>query len=120
MESIQNWAFSLCIAAISGSVINIILPECQTQKTFKIVSCVFFMCAVISPLKDIDLSAINGYFETESIYNEHKISEFDAVSSEYIENQIIDTTKELLEGEGISAKEISVEINISENGGIEV
>lgn len=78
------------------------------------------MCAVISPLKDIDLSAINGYFETESIYNEHKISEFDAVSSEYIENQIIDTTKELLEGEGISAKEISVEINISENGGIDI
>ena len=120
MESIRNWAFSLCVSTIIGSVLNIILPECQIQKTFKIVSCIFFMCAVISPLKDIDLSAANRYFEHEYKNNEYKTTEFSDISSEYIEKQIIDSTKKLLNDEGISAKEILVKINISENGSIDI
>ena len=61
------------------------------------------MCAVISPLKDIDLSAANRYFEHEYKYNEYNAAEFSDISSEYIEKQIVDSTEELLKGEGISA-----------------
>ena len=78
------------------------------------------MCAVISPLKDIDISDLNSNFDSELTYNEFKTAEFGNVSSEYIESKITDATKELLKDEGISAEEISVEINISERTGIDI
>lgn len=122
METVKTWAFSVSAAAICGSVISLIIPDGEQQKIYKVVFCVFFLCIVAAPFSEItipNLDEIASFFKPEvqktaeeNIFTENNFS--------IIEDEIVSSVNEIIESEGIFAKDISVKINISENGGIDI
>ena len=62
MENIRSWAFSLCVSAICGSLLNMLLPEGCGQKTFKAVLCIFLLCVILSPLKNMEVPDYGNFF----------------------------------------------------------
>lgn len=50
MESIRNWAFGACAAAVACGVIQLILPKSGMQKVFQVTASVFFLGCLLSPV----------------------------------------------------------------------
>lgn len=121
MDTIRNWAFSICCAALAGGILNFLLPKNDLQKTFKTVFCVFFLCIILSPLSEINFSKISfSGFGEEDFENEFMENDFNLFSVEYIENELISSTKRILEEEQLIAEDITAKVNISEEGNINI
>ena len=121
METFRNWAFSVCCAAIFGGILNFILPEGGTQKIYKTVFCVFFLCIILTPIADIDFSKFDiqeTYFKSDEL--DLSENEFNNGSAEYIENEILSSTKEILKNENLNFEDISIKINILKDGSINI
>ncbi len=119
MEEIKSWACSVCAAAVCGAVFKMMFPEGNLQKIFKCVICVFFLCTVISPLMEIELPDFKNIADSEYDFPKEN-TEFNDISAKVIEEQIIADTSELLLDDGIVLSDISVKINISGSGGIDI
>ncbi len=123
MDDIKNWAFSICSASICGAIMNIILPEGSTQKIFKSVFCVFFLCCVVSPLFGMDIFSekdILNSFDFEYKEEEGTENKFYESSIKAMEDEIRNRTEQVLKDNGIDFTNISLKINILEDGGIEI
>jgi len=120
MEEIKNWAFSVCCASIAGGILNLLLPEGNVQKIYKTVFCVFFLCIIFSPLSEIKTVKID-FSENENFPEENfHENEFMQNSAEYIQNELVKSVNEILSEENLSAEDISVNVNISEEGSIDI
>ena len=121
METVRNWAFSICCASVIGGILNLILPKNDLQKTFKTVFCVFFLCIILSPLSEIDFNKIPfSNFNSEKFENEFAENDFNLFSAEYIENELILSAEKILEEEQLIAEDIIAKVNISEEGNINI
>ena len=120
MEFIKNWAFSLCSAAICGSVMHLVLPEGNLQKVFKTVFCVFFLCTVISPLAEIKMPDFDKITLQNSKENIFENNIFNETTEKQIEEQIISDTNSILFDEKLFAEDILVKVNILPDGSIEI
>ena len=120
MEAIKNWAFSVCAAAICGGILNMLLPEGNAQKTYKAVFCVFFLCVLSAPLSEIKIPDFEKLAENIEIIETQNGNEFNEISAEFIKKQIIEDTSAILLQENIAEKDISVKVNISEDGSIDI
>ncbi|MBR3962912.1 MAG: stage III sporulation protein AF [Oscillospiraceae bacterium] len=122
METVKNWAFAVCCASIFGAILNFLLPESGVQKIYKTVFCVFFLCVLISPLSEIDFSKFGELnIKNDKIYDENlNENEFNKNSAEYIEKEIFRSAKEIIEEENLDFNDISVKVNISEVGSINI
>lgn len=49
METLKDWAFSLCLAIVAGEIMILILPTSNTTKIFKFVLSTFFLGVIIFP-----------------------------------------------------------------------
>lgn len=121
MEEIKNWAFSVCCCAIVCGILNLILPEGSIKKIFKSVLCVFFLSVVINPLSAMEypdfLSLKNKDFGIAPDYEENA---FNGISEEYLENEIIKSTEEILKSLDINFEDISIKVNIREDQSIDI
>ena len=99
-----------------------ILPEGSAQKTYKAVFCVFFLCVLVSPLSEFEIPDFDSIAESiESIKDESADkNKFSESSVSVIEKAILSDTEAVLDENGILPKDISIKINISENGGIDI
>ena len=122
MDSVRDWAFSLCVASICGTIMNGILPECDLQKIFKTVYSVFFICCVISPIIRCSGKEFNIDFDMFKTNSEYTIEESNIFENgnKLLENEINEKTKLLLEKNEIEIKNISTKTNILEDGSIEI
>ena len=121
MAEIKSWAFSVCCAAIICGLLNMIFPEGSGKKIFKSVLCVFFLCIVISPFSEFEYSDILSFIgkDYDIAFNSEK-NEFNKISEEYLKNEIIKSTEELLNKEETGFKDILLEVNISEDQSIDI
>ena len=121
MDQIRNWAFSICIASVCGSVLNIFAPEGSLQKTCKCVISIFFLCVVVSPMLDIDISDLvssdKTYLGAEYSYEEN---EFEEISIKAFEENLIYETEKLLTEKEVDFEDVSINVNISEDGSIDI
>lgn len=120
MDLLKDWAFSVCCAVLIGGIFNIMLPDGSLKKTFKTILSVFFIYIVISPFIRINFSDIKQNFEYSSAEKEFDNNIFYEDSLDYIENEIYSSTSYFLEKNGIKDKDIFIEVNISENSGIDI
>ena len=120
MESIKSWAFSVCCAAVIGTLLNMILPEGNLQRMFKCVFCVFFLCTVLTPLSKIEIS---DFFDKKNEITDFNFEETDGINQsteKFLENKILSSVSETLSFEGISYEDIFIKINISDDGSIDI
>ena len=57
-DSIRMWTFSVCSAAVGGSIAYLILPKGRFDKVLRWTLALFFLCALLSPLAagELDLT----------------------------------------------------------------
>lgn len=120
IAELKNWALALCTAAIFGAVMNMLLPEGSEKRIFKTVLCVFLLCSMLSPLMSLNFSDIE-----ESLYiDEHENGDITedllALSAKQTEKALEDKAKAVLEEKDIDFDNIFAQVNISEDGSINI
>lgn len=50
MEAIRSWAFSICFAAVSCGLIQMLIPNISTGKVLRFTVAIFFLICVLSPV----------------------------------------------------------------------
>lgn len=122
MEDIKIWAFSICSAAICGAVLNMILPEGSTQKIYKTVFSIFFLCILVSPVLKFDFENIDitEYKIYDTQHYDISENEFSETYTKTIEQAIYSDVSNILEEYNIYPKDISVKINIFDDGSIDI
>ncbi len=53
MSVFQEWAFAVCLAAVTGGICHILLPNSSLERIFKVTASAFFICCLIYPLLDV-------------------------------------------------------------------
>lgn len=122
MYEIKNWAFSVCCCVIVCGILNMVLPEGSGSKVFKSVLCVFFLSVLLSPVSELSydiLSLKDSGSDISFDYSENE-NPFIDVSEEYLKKEIIKSTEEILNRQGIVPEDISININIRENKSIDI
>lgn len=122
MYEIKNWAFSVCCCVIVCGILNMILPEGSGSKIFKSVLCVFFLSVLLSPVSEFsyDILSFKNSGSDITFYYSEKENPFIDVSEEYLKKEIIKSTEEILNRQGIVPEDISIKINIQENKSIDI
>lgn len=120
MEMIKNWAFSVSVAAITGGMLNMIFPDFGTQKTFRAIVSVFFISVLISPLAKIEIPEFGIFSKNELIREEQDENEFIGNSEAALEKRIAAIARESLQEKGYFPKDISLKVNISAEGSIDI
>ncbi len=114
METIHSWALGLCAAAVVGSAAAVLTPSGTFEKSIKTVISVFLICALIMPLFK-ENSALQSYLSInldEAVKVDESISEQIYMQTEkYFKN----TVSEILKKNGISFKDIVIEIEAAED-----
>ena len=121
MEALRDWILSICIAAVVASVEKIIAPSGGIQHTMKILSAVFMLCIIISPLigevsfdfeKELDKVQIpSGSEFSESIEKQTDI---------YTKAQLKKLMETYLQKEGIERARIGIIMERDENSQISI
>lgn len=120
IAELKNWALALCAAAICGAVMNMLLPEGSEKRIFKTVLCVFLLCSMLSPLMSLNFSGIEKSLYIDEYENGDITEDLLALSAKQTEKALEDKAKAVLEEKDIDFDNIFAQVNISEDGSINI
>ena len=120
MKDIATVAAVICVCSLAVSLISSISPQGNMRRVINLVIGAFMLCCMIFPIK----TAVNGYelnIDTTPISDNLQNTAYDAYN-----NAILSETKNNLESfmyaylvqRGITPKEITINLEVNENGGI--
>ena len=119
MDAIRRWAFSLCAAAIAGTIAEMFSPEGGTKRIFRLCAGVFFLCCLFSPVLEVVSAGISADRLLEVSAAGECGDEPDGMSGVYerqVEKEFCRNVERLaseaLARAGINNAEISVSVNI--------
>ncbi len=121
MEALREWVLGICIAAVAASIVKIISPSGGMQRTMKVISAVFMLCIIISPL----IGEVSFDFDAESyaveIPDSSELSErIEEQTDIYTKAQLKALIETYLKREGIERAHISIIMERDENSQISV
>lgn len=127
IAALQNWAISVCAAAVVGAVAHIALPEGSLQKVLKLAIQVFFLCCLLSPLVlknpelewDLALSASDAQSQTQEDVRQMHETFLKQVEEQFLRTVSPDIQNALAEN-GITGAEISVNIHTDGSGSVSI
>lgn len=124
MSVIKTWIFSVCVAAVVGSIVQMLVPSGSMEKVMKVVVGIFFLSCVFVPLVTI-IPNIKYDFEIGTAEQVAQISEgMQQIKNEqiidYANAQISDAIAGLLDRNNINYKKISVDYNITTDSSISI
>lgn len=124
MMAVRDWALTVCIAAVAGSLVRMAAPEGATQKVLNLTVSLFFLCALVSPVLTGAVSGeltVPDFEQSEAQYNTQALEE--QMQRQVEESfrgsmeQAVDAA--LREAEAVPL-EIFVNINTEGQGGISI
>lgn len=118
METLKQWAVTIIMTALSGAVIQILMPKGKTERMVNIILSLFFLCAILSPFITGSTKALWDELNNKILIPE---AEFSANQVSLNETVLRETEKEtenaiykLAVQEGFS--EINVQVNMDISG----
>ena len=124
MDSIRQWAFGVCAAAIACGITQLILPKSSMQRMFTITCSVFFLSCLAAPvmLGPITLDIQDDYQIQMEIQERTQRLHF-AVEEDYHQTateSIRKAAAQILEEMGIDYNKIYININTQGQNGISI
>lgn len=122
MSTIQQWATVICLAALVGTMVEILTPIGSMEKMVRFVLGAFMLCAIITPLvgtaQKINYSIQQPDVNTSSItvFQNQLDGQLNSVASEKIKA----LAAEILQKESINAQKIDVFMDTSQNNSISI
>lgn len=113
MENIAYAAKVICIASLCAALLNIFSPDGAMKKSFKYALGVFVLCAIIIPVKDvdIDLSSVLENVSYKELSEDYSIATDGIVKDEF-GSRIDSMIQERLKSRGISDSNIQTVTDI--------
>ena len=124
MNSIRQWAFGICAAAVACALAQLILPKSSLQRVFNVTCSVFFLACLLSPVVfsplTLDLAA------QDDIQREvqERAQRLEAAVRDDSEQRASESLRkaagELLEDMGIDWYKIYINVHEDDEGGISI
>ncbi len=99
---------------------NMLLPEGSEKRIFKTVLCVFLLCSMLSPLMSLNFSDMEKSLYIDEYENGDITGDLLALSAKQTEKALEDKAKAVLEEKDIDFDNIFAQVNISEDGSINI
>lgn len=117
MDELRQWAISLIIAAVAGTVITVISPRGSADKIMRTVTGIFVVASMAVPLMQTD-------FYDVSAQNFFEYSDSDDDYLYELEQQLVDACKTALENQiiraasqtGADVESVESELSVDEDG----
>ncbi|WP_368233990.1 stage III sporulation protein AF [Anaerotruncus rubiinfantis] len=124
MESIRQWAFGICAAAIACGLAQLILPKSNMQRLFNITSSVFFLSCLLSPLAlapiSLDLESAEEMQREVQRRAKNLTSAVEEQTGEIASESIRIAAADRLAEMGIEYQKIYVNIHADDENGISI
>ncbi len=124
MESIRQWAFGICSAAIACGLAQLILPKSSLQRIFQITSSVFFLSCLLSPvvlsLPTLEITPPDSLMEDISRRSERLNSSVEEQRQELATESLRNAAEDILQDLGIKANKIYINVHEDGEGGITI
>lgn len=115
MQSIRQWAFSVCCAMVACGLAQLLLPKSSMQRMFKLCISVFFLCCLLSPvlLQSPDLRIEIREYAQEDMQRraERLVEVVERQSDAAAESELRKIVEEKLLQMGINDRRIAIHIN---------
>ena len=124
MDSIREWGYSLCAAAIACGIIQILIPNAGAGKVMRMTVSVFFLCCLFSPfvLQMPELEPVP--FSSAQQKAEEIASQLNQNQEEqtllHAEKELCSQTEEYLKEIGIFSSKIEISIHAVDKSRIEI
>lgn len=102
MEIFRQWAISLVISGIAGTVVSLLAPRGNMEKVLRTVIGIFVVCVLCSPLTQL---------KTDADFSSFSFEENEAVQADLLGKQIEESCRETV---GNVAKEVASQLGITE------
>ncbi|MEM1483831.1 stage III sporulation protein AF [Oscillospiraceae bacterium PP1C4] len=124
MDTIRQWAFGICAAAIACALAQLILPKSSMQRIFNITSSVFFLGCLLSPIAfapiTLDIAAQDEVNRKIAQKSEQLSSAMEEQTQENASESIRLAAIKTLEEMGISAQKIYINVHDDGENGISI
>ncbi len=119
MEGIREWCTAVCMAALGCAAMQLLVPKSGTGRLLQLIITTFFICVLVSPLLRLpERLALDIGELPDSV----KADLLEGTVLEQLEAPIRDAATEvaqqILESRGVTAEQIEVITDISEDAGI--
>ncbi len=115
MDSIRAYAVTICVAMLTSSFAQFIVPEGSLKKTFNKIVSIFMLVVIVTPLSKIEYSLPDVNYNVSDNIESHseKINDYIIIGSEnIITDEIDEVLKNICKGEYTCEAEI---VNIDVN-----
>ena len=119
MEELRGWSIAVCFAAVGCAAMQWIIPKEKGGKIYHLLVTTFFVCSMIAPLLSFagDLS-LNTETLPEGIVNQELQDMVTEQLTRQVKVRVEEIAAECLSYRGVTAKEIIVKTDISQEGNI--
>lgn len=123
MSGIYEWATVVCLAALTGALVELLTPSGKMEKMVRFVLGAFMICAILTPLTGtaakitFDLSGNPASIQQDPAVFQKKL---DAQIGEAASQNVRDLAVEYLEQEGIRTQKIEVLMDTSGKDSISI
>ena len=115
MDSIRQWAFSVCAAAIVCSLLQMLLPTFSVSKLARTAIAVFFLCALFQPIGFGSLSGDLDRGTEQSLEQARRYAEtLDSRLTEDVSEEVAMQLREDLAAAGLEAEQYDLHIRLTE------
>lgn len=121
MESIKLIGVSICITTVVTAIFSMLVPNTKFDKILKFAISLFFLAGLISPFFN---SKLNFHIDIEDIaYSDTNKTMEQNIKTEFLDlavKNLEQSAYKLLKNNQIDAKEVEIDINITQSESIEI
>jgi stage III sporulation protein AF len=119
MESLKEWAMTICFAALAAGLANIIAPKGNLEKVYKFAVSLFFLCCVLVPVFSFKGISLNLSLPPVSQQQNNDLqSTVEEQKLEESENNISALITETCEKNGVTPLGVSTKAAADKSGAI--
>lgn len=120
MDSIKQWAMTICFAALAAGLANIIAPKGNLEKVYKFAVSLFFLCCVLVPLFNLKGISLNINMQSVSQQNSNLQKTVDEQKLSETQSSVSALITETCKKKGVTPLSVTTKAAIDKSGNISI
>ena len=120
MDSIKQWAMTICFAALAAGLANIIAPKGNLEKVYKFAVSLFFLCCVLVPLFSLKGISLNMNLQSVTQQNSNLQKTVDEQKLSETQSSVSALITEVCKKKGVTPLSVTTKAVIDKSGNIAI
>lgn len=120
MDSIKQWAMTICFAALAAGLANIIAPKGNLEKVYKFAVSLFFLCCVLVPLFSLKGISLNMNLQSVTQQNNNLQKTVDEQKLSETQSSVSALITEACKKKGVTPLSVTTKAAIDKSGNIAI